>query len=61
MLIEYEVNDMKSIVTKAQLNTFEKDVLARYKDKENPLMQILQESQAIFGCVPKGVVFIIIS
>jgi len=52
MLIEYEVNDMKSIVTKAQLNTFEKDVLARYKDKENPLMQILQESQAIFGCVP---------
>ena len=51
-LTEYGVNKMKSYVSQEQLNTFKNDVLARYKDKENPLMQILQESQSIFGCVP---------
>lgn len=43
---------MKTYVDEKQLNTFEVDVLSKYKDKENPLMQILQESQTIFGCVP---------
>ena len=51
-LIEYEVNKMKTYVSKEQLNTFKNDVLVRYEGKENPLMQILQESQSVFGCVP---------
>lgn len=49
---ECEVNKMKSHVSSEQLDTFKNDVLSRYKGKENPLMQILQESQSIFGCVP---------
>lgn len=49
---ECEVNKMKTYVNKEQLNTFKNDVLSRYKGRENPLMQILQESQSIFGCVP---------
>lgn len=43
---------MKSYISKEQLSTFERDVLSVYKNKDNPLMQILQESQTIFGCVP---------
>lgn len=43
---------MKRFITDEQLKDFEKDVLVNYIGAESPLMQVLQESQELFGCVP---------
>ena len=43
---------MKTYVTESQLLEFKSNIFPKYTDVENPLMQILQESQAMFGCVP---------
>ncbi|MDC0559044.1 NAD(P)H-dependent oxidoreductase subunit E [Candidatus Izimaplasma bacterium] len=43
---------MKTYVNDKQLKEFDVDVLSKFVDKVNPLMQILQESQTRFGCVP---------
>lgn len=43
---------MKTYVTESQLHNFESTIFPKYTDVENPLMQLLQESQTMFGCVP---------
>ena len=43
---------MKTYVNDKQLKAFDNNVLTKYVDKVDPLMQILQESQSEFGCVP---------
>lgn len=43
---------MKRYITDEQLSNFKENVLVKYIGKESPLMQVLQESQDLFGCVP---------
>lgn len=43
---------MKNYLTEKQMKGFKNDVLSKYIDKKNPLMQVLQEAQSLFGCVP---------
>ena len=43
---------MEEYVNQSQLEMFNDDVICLYKNKQSPLMQILQESQKLFGCVP---------
>ena len=43
---------MIEYVNATQLESFDKNILVKYVDKKDPLMQILQESQQLFGCVP---------
>ena len=43
---------MKQYISENELHKFENEVLINYDKKSNPLMQVLQESQSQFGCVP---------
>lgn len=43
---------MKQIITEKELHLFEKEILVNYDKKNSPLMQVLQESQKRYGCVP---------
>ncbi len=43
---------MEEYVNRTQLQEFENNVINLYRDKQSPLMQILQESQKLYGCVP---------
>jgi len=43
---------MEKYLTTKQLEDFRTNVLPKYKMEKNPLMQVLQEAQSLFGCVP---------
>jgi NADH:ubiquinone oxidoreductase subunit E len=43
---------MNKYVSEEQLDEFKLEVIDKYKDDKSPLMQILQESQKRYGCVP---------
>lgn len=43
---------MEEYVSYDQLRDFEENVIEFYRGKQSPLMQVLQESQKQFGCVP---------
>lgn len=43
---------MEKYLTTKQINEFKSNVLSMYKNERNPLMQVLQEAQSSFGCVP---------
>lgn len=43
---------MKTYLTEKQMEQFRKDVLLPFKLRKSPLMQVLQEAQSTFGCVP---------
>lgn len=43
---------MDRIISEKDLLVFKKDILSKYKKEDSPLMQVLQESQKAFGCVP---------
>lgn len=43
---------MKQHISKNDLHLFEENILSKYKKEDSPLMQVLQESQNIYGCVP---------
>ncbi|MFK5883516.1 MAG: NAD(P)H-dependent oxidoreductase subunit E [Candidatus Izemoplasma sp.] len=43
---------MINYVNEKQLELFKIDVIDKFRNEETPLMQILQESQKDFGCVP---------
>ena len=46
---------MIKYVSEKQLEYFKKEVIEKFRNQESPLMQILQESQKDFGCVPQEV------
>lgn len=46
---------MIKYVNEKQLDYFKKEVIEKFRNQESPLMQILQESQKDFGCVPQEV------
>lgn len=50
---------MKTYVNESQLKKFDQEILSKYINKVDPLMQILQESQQLFGCVPIEVQLVI--
>lgn len=39
-------------ISKIELKNFRNEVLVKYKKEDSPLMQVLQEAQAIFGYIP---------
>ena len=39
-------------LTNEQLESFKKNVIPKYRNIRSPLMQVLQEAQKEFGCVP---------
>ena len=43
---------MKTYISDLELNNFKDNVLSKYEKDTDQLMQILQESQKLFGCVP---------
>lgn len=43
---------MKQIISDHDLKHFKENVLSKYKKEDSPLMQVLQESQSLYGCVP---------
>lgn len=43
---------MKQIISKKELKYFEDNILINYDKNNSPLMQVLQESQDRYGCVP---------
>lgn len=46
---------MSVYVSKRLLKEFKVEVIDKYKDSKSPLMQVLQESQKRYGCVPEEV------
>ena len=43
---------MRQYITNQELDTFKKEVQTKYSKSDSSLMQILQESQKKYGCVP---------
>lgn len=43
---------MKRIISDHDLHNFKVNILSKYKKENSPLMQVLQESQSLYGCVP---------
>ncbi len=43
---------MKEHISKQDLHLFEENILTKYRKNDSPLMQVLQESQNLYGCVP---------
>ena len=43
---------MKQHITNHDLHLFKENILSKYKKEDSPLMQVLQESQNLYGCVP---------
>jgi NADH:ubiquinone oxidoreductase subunit E len=43
---------MSIYVLEEQLNEFKLEVIDKYRNDKSPLMQVLQESQKRYGCVP---------
>ena len=43
---------MSEYISERQLKEFKIEVIDEYRDSKSPLMQILQESQKRYGCVP---------